>query len=318
MSSKVVSVEEAPALRFRVPSAGTPGSFKDSYMLAYDFDNTCYKTIGSDAPDVEDAYLFAVGAVLGAPAQNQYVRHGGLKNRAPSEIVAESINTDPQTLGHALEQAEIQLEADSTIHYHRQAVAEFVARRQVTADQLAIQAVTELVVLRKKEVLFAQINPDWPKPINGFDEHWAGLYSRRNAGGDWDTIHTAVVSSGHSDFIGRVLQANGLPEPDLYVTDDEMRRQPQPRVKPHPLLLRLVRNTWFSEYRVIKKAEDQAFLNNSKKRQVYIGDDLAKDGQMAASDGITFIHHDGSDGAWTRIDQKIISVIEKGGDFARQ
>jgi hypothetical protein len=53
----------------------------------------------------------------------------------------------------------------------------------------------------------------------------------------------------------------------------------------------------------------------TKRRQVYIGDDENKDGEMAMRDGIAFKHHDGKPDTWRRILEDIVYAIESGEGF---
>ncbi len=100
------------------------------------------------------------------------------------------------------------------------------------------------------------------------------------------------------------------------MTDDEMRLQVLPRTKPDPYALQLVRNAWFSAYSIpIHLTTSPAFIDQAKKRQVYGGDDLIKDGAMAKADGIAFLYHDGSADRWPAIDRTLVQAIETGAGF---
>lgn len=320
MTKSLVSSHETPVITLR-SSGGLrePTEFAGSYLLTYDFDNTCFFTIGSGGPDVEAAYIHAVGETFGTTAQNNYVARGGLQNRAPADIVLETITNDTFAITHALDQAHALLEPGNRVAaFDHDAVERFVARGEVKTDQLAIRAVTELLVMRKKEILLPQITPEWPRPMEGFDEHWSSLYGRRLMSNDWETVHTAIVSSGHTDFISKVLHLACLPEPDVYLTDDEMKLQPEPKTKPDPLALELVRDAWIRGYRLSQRAKNKPrFMDDTKNRQVYIGDDLEKDGQMAAADGVTFMHYDGTPDKWHQIDKAVMRIVETGADFGK-
>jgi FMN phosphatase YigB (HAD superfamily) len=190
-------------------------------------------------------------------------------------------------------------------------IARFADRGRVEHDDLTIRAITEMLVVRKKEKLIPQISEEWPQPVEGFPDVWADLNKRKQESEKWKRVHFAIVSSGHTDFIQKVLETAGLPHPDIYMTDDEMRRQVQPRTKPDPYALQLVRNAWMNEYLISKqKRESEEFIQSTKNREVYIGDDPNKDGEMARNDGTEFIHHDGRPDTWPKIGGIIIRAIE--------
>lgn len=291
-----------------------PASFEKSFMLAYDFDEFCFSTSISSGkgPEVHEAYKIAVEAVLGGTAVRDFSGYGGLSNRAPLDVIQGLIEVDPKLIENAMTHAsEHFAHPDDITDIGLGMVARFVGRGRMEADELTIRAITEMLVIRKKEVLMPQISASWPKPVAGFDKHWHELSLRRQEQEGWQHVHTAIVSSGHTDFIQKTLEFAGLEHPDVYMTDDEMRRQVTPRTKPDPYALQLVRNAWLSAYLVpVDVRNSKTFLAATKRRQMYGGDDANKDGGMARNDGIAFIHHDGSANRWRAINQQIIDAIE--------
>ncbi len=295
---------------------GDPEGFSDSYMLAYDFDEFCFTASISSGrgPEVHEAYSIAVRTVLGGSAEQDFTGYGGLSNRAPLDVIQGLLTTDVGLVHTALDHAKEHFaNTEDRSDIGLDIISRFADRSEVEPDELTIRAITEMLVIRKKEVLLPQINSAWPVALDGFVEHWTSLYEMK--AGDWENVHTAIVSSGHTDFIQKTLEVSGLPQPDVYMTDDEMRRQVTPRTKPDPFALQLARNAWFNAYAIPVGMRTEAFLEKAKYKQLYGGDDLVKDGQMAANDGIGFVYYDGSPGAWEAIGRTIIETIKHGGGF---
>ncbi len=295
-----------------------PEKFGSSYMLNIDFDETCFTTFISkgDGVEVHRAYEIAVDTVLGKEAQQDFSNYGGLSNRAPLDVIKGLIDREPsliqRALGHAQEYfAHPEVRTDIGLGL----IARFADRGQAVNDELTWRAITEMLVIRKKEILIPQISEEWPMPVKGFGEFWHAFYTEKERRG-LKHVHTAIVSSGHTDFIQLALEQAGLELPDVFMTDDEMRRQPHPKTKPDPMALQLVRKAWLNAYLIPSTLRrSDSFISAARRREVYIGDDIKKDGQMAANDKIKFLHHDGSPEAWPRISRTILSVIESGGGF---
>jgi len=296
-----------------------PEVFEDTYMLAVDFDETCFTTFISHGKGIEvhEAYEISVEQVLGPDARQDFSDYGGLSNRAPLDVIESLLTTEPRLITHALAHAQDHFANPADItDIGLGLIARFADRDRPDHDELTVRAITEMLVARKKEHLIPQIGPDWPQPVRGFDTFWNNIRTRRAADERWKRVHTAIVSSGHTDFIRKTLQVAGLADPDVYMTDDEMRRQVRPRTKPDPYALQLVRNAWMNAYLVPKERQaDDDFMKHTKGRSVYIGDDTDKDGNMATNDGIRFIHHDNAPDTWSVIDQRISNVVESRADF---
>ncbi len=289
-----------------------PETFNNSFLIGYDFDGTCFATFTSTGgPNVNEAYEIAITEVLGPRAVQAFIDAGGIHNRAPSDIIHELVISDPSHVDHALDHAIqhfAQPEAIGDIGLDM--VARFADRNIIKPDELTMRAITEMLVMRKKTVLFSCINTEWPKPIGGFYEHWEDLHTRKIGEDEWRQVNLAIVSSAHTDFIRKVLEVSGLPQPDVYMTDDEMRRQVHPRTKPDPFALELAREAWLNAYAVPTDLRvSEPFMQAVKARQVYIGDDPEKDGKMAINDNIKFIHQDGQPDTWGMIGKQLVKAI---------
>lgn len=283
--------------------------FPESHLLAYDFDNTCFWTIGTGGPDVDEAYSVAIGEIMGIVAQDDFHESGGLRNRAPVEVVADTLAQSPRTVinayGYATELFH-SIDDDPATPCDRY-ISRFITRGSFTPDEIAVRAITEMLVTRKKQMLLPLISSQWPLPVHGFAEHWQTLQVRQQSVEGWQGVHTAIISSGHTDIIQKVLAINGLPEPDVYVTADEMRHLQNPRPKPDPMAIEIARYAWMEAYDVVI---DSASVADAKTRQTYTGDDPVKDGEMATKAGIQFYHQDGLDFTWSYIDSKISEMVE--------
>ncbi len=229
-------------------------AFSQRELLACDFDGTIALT-SVPAPSgttVASAYEVAIRQVLGENAVSKYVEHGGLRNRAPAEVI---IDLAPE------------LDTDRV--------------RQKTED----------LVAAKLDVLYQEVGqtlPDgsrWPRPVEGFMDCWAKISAHPQ-------MDTAVVSSGHQNFIERFYEVQELPAPNLMVTDDDMRPlmehlPPELCVKPGRLLLDIVHSRWLARYGIEPNYET---IKSSRGRIMYAGDDPNKDGKLAENAGVTFSH----------------------------
>lgn len=289
-------------------------------MVEVDFDETCFTTFISrgNGVEVHQAYEMALELVLGQEARQDFSDYNGLSNRAPLDVIVGLISENPRLINNALDHAkEFFAHPDDITDIGLGLVARFANRGTLDHDELTLRAITEMLVIRKKEVLVPQITAEWPMAVKGFDEAWLDIAERQKTDERWARVHTAIVSSGHTDFIQLVLDGAGMPRPDVYMTDDEMRRQVHPLTKPDPYALQLVRNAWQNAYLIGPELrKSAAFEAETKSRSVYIGDDHDKDGRMAANDGIKFLHHDGSADAWHNIGKQLVRAVEIDGVFS--
>lgn len=118
----------------------------------------------------------------------------------------------------------------------------------------------------------------WPKLTPGFDDFWIRLQHLKR---DGIPLTTAIISSGHELFIKKAFDKHGLQEPEILVTEDDIRGKSFPAgkllVKPNPFPFALV-------HRKLNALGGET----DKSRMVYFGDDPIKDGQMAARSRIAF------------------------------
>lgn len=261
------------------------------YLFALDFDGTVAETF-TPCPGglgVHGAYEKAIEDVLGKEGLKRYHVIGGLRNRAPSELVRLLLeDTSPdQMIGNA------------RIFFRRngEQLADFVPKgKGVTlAGDFTPTAdfISELVVRQKLFYLSSQIGTPlgdgnvWPAPCRGFIRFYNDLAQLDT--GDLQ-LDLAIVSSGHELFIGRTFMVWGLSKPEIIITEDDIRGKAEleGRVKPDPLSLELACAQWLGT----------AVTGATKQRVVYIGDDPVKDGGMAERFGVSFgwFDRDGKNG----------------------
>lgn len=221
-----------------------------------DFDGTAFetRTPPMGGMGVPEAYEQAVTEVLGAPALQRYQEAGGLRNRAPSEVVRE--------LFPDYELSEV-------------------------------NGLTDQLVVAKLKRLSPQVGMPmgdgghWPPPCDRFLDFWKSLSEYSDVG----LACTAIVSSGHTELIERIWRFYGLRLPDVIVSDDTMRvlqRPPEELIKPDPYMLNLAIQLLRE-----KLGEKARGLSDGLHQDVwYCGDDLRKDGEMARRAGVRFGHFD--------------------------
>jgi hypothetical protein len=239
-------------------------------LIVTDFDGTAFDTFRPSpcGLGVVEAVEEAIRQVLGPVGVEIFHQIGGLKNRAPGELVR-----------NILQHSEL-----SCLRIARRFFEDNVTSLddcvpagkgwplQWTDNCPPEEVVTELFVRTKLRLLLAQISTAWPLPMMGFADFW------RKACAD-TRIGTAILSSGHEHFILRSLEAQSLPAPDSLVTDDDFRGGERLE-KPDPRLFVHVRASLADG----KQAHHHA---------VYIGDDPGKDGELARRAGVPFFHFGG-------------------------
>ena len=232
---------------------------RQSYLLAFDFDGTIANTSANpNGVCVIQAYDYAVKRVFGEEGLSLYRLLGGLKNRAPEQITWELLENRPDWAQEAMARIRAEIPSD-------------LKSRHVET------IISEMLVRNKLELLMQEIGPDWPLPCTGF---MSMIEAIERLAGD-AKLEIAIISSGHDDFINKVLGLHGIPC-SLMVTDDEMRTRryptdPTKRVKPAPFGFNLLVRRWLA-----------AGPGCNRSRVIYFGDDPNKDGGLAINVGVPF------------------------------
>jgi len=197
-------------------------------------------TIVNSLAGVMRAYELAIQEVLGNEALRQYRAEGGLLNRAPREVVTQLVSAKDN-------------------------------EREITA--LSEQLVECKVDLLLKAIGTPLVNATpWPQLMSGFKSFW------RQAG-DLG-LPRFVLSSGHQDFILKCFELHELEPPLAMLTDDILRKLPNPLCKPDPKLwTELTRLSGWSGIRL--------------EHALYFGDDPKNDGELVRRvPGVDFLLFD--------------------------
>ncbi|HVA10931.1 MAG TPA: hypothetical protein VNG32_02070 [Candidatus Dormibacteraeota bacterium] len=230
--------------------------FQAAHLIAKDFDGTVAQTFerSPNGLGVYEVHELAVEGVFGAEALELYLKNGGLRNRAPLEIVQE-------------------LAPD--------------------AEDLELEQLTVKFIDAKLDILLGEIGsrfPDgevWPRPTPGYLELREKVELAR---ADGRLIDDLMLTSAHEPFIFKTYRAWGVNRPTHVVAEDTVRRLKlgvphEEQVKPSPLLMDLARNAWRQSYGLSLNDQSEDELG----RIVYIGDDPVKDGELARRSGVDFM-----------------------------
>lgn len=230
-------------------------------LMIIDFDGNAANTFTAspNGIGVKEAYEIAIHNIFGDTGERLYRKIGSLQNRAPSELVADlfSAAKDSQEL----------INHGKVFHENQNGnLSRFVPEGKGAGltwnDSQPETTLAEMLVLRKLELLTAEIGPEWPKPFEGV---LSFLKQCEEKG-----IKVIILSSGHELFIKKVFQLWGVKAPEM-ITDDDLRGKTPYLSKPNPALIEFV----------LKKAPKCTPI-------YYLGDDPIKDGQLAINAGIPF------------------------------
>ncbi len=146
------------------------------------------------------------------------------------------------------------------------------------------ETITQRLVDAKLSHLLPLISPEWPRLYDGVTEFYEAV-----ADGSIP-VDTAVVSSGHDEFIRRVFEVNEIPSPDILITSDNLRKVKQPRRelhKPFTYQLALAHNEWKEKNGV---TSDNGYSDRGfgKAHMMYVGNDPIKDGGLALRARVPF------------------------------
>ena len=269
----------------------------ERYLLVLDFDQTCFDTFQENPKGigVHKAYELAIKEIFGDVGLKVFKDAGGLKNGAPEEIVDMILDDSSVSL---FKNAEDCFDARNKtlkrlVPQGKGAPLEWISYN----ENLLRKTISELLVLIKMSLLYDEVGskfPDgekWPQPCLGFLEFFHAIEELRKGGID---IQIAILSSNHEKFIRKTFSIWDLSPPDIIVSDDDMRGRAYPetvdrRVKPSSFLFDLVHERWIGRGVLFSEYARHIELNmESRKRMMYFGDDLNKDGGLAENAGVLF------------------------------
>ncbi|MCK4539547.1 hypothetical protein KAU09_00150 [Candidatus Parcubacteria bacterium] len=268
----------------------------NGYLLVYDFDGTVADTFqpSPNGVGVYEAYRLAVNNIFGQDGLKIYDQAGGLQNRAPEEIVSLVLAGNDQMI----KQAEVCFDQKNKTLRRLVPDGKGAPLKWINGDKNCLQkTITEMLVLIKLSYLMDEIGTSfsdgavWPRPCVGFWDFIRAIEDLRMENLD---IQNAIISSGHDEFIKKTFAVWGFDPPRIMLTDDDMRGRNYPaefqkRVKPSSYLFDIIQSSWisdgilFSEY-----ARHIELIYDTRRRMMYFGDDLNKDGGLAMSAGVPF------------------------------
>ena len=234
----------------------TPETFSTAQLLIKDFDGTVALSF-EESPGgigVHEAHELTVDEIFGTATLEYYRRSGGLRNRAPLELVQDLA---PDAHGKDLE------------------------------------ALTDHFNNTKLDIIMSEIGtrfPDgamWPRPTRGYLELRERLEEARINGLQIDDF---ILSSGHEPFIAKTYSAWGVSQPTHIIAGEAIAQlalglPPAQLVKPSPILMDVAHTTWRQDYGLRATANPA----DDRERMIYIGDDAVKDGHMARDSGVDFM-----------------------------
>jgi hypothetical protein len=235
-----------------------PSHLEDSQLMLNDFDDTEAFTSerAPGIPTVNDGYASGIDELFGAVAVERFLRKGH-GHRTPTEIVANIMNLPP-------DKEEV-----------REAAA-FVTRRKLEVVSSAIGKPLE-------------DGTPYPRQSEGFSETWMGVYAAQEEG---FPLGKAVVSSGHTEYEQRVFDMWGLPQPDMYLTDDVVNAMALQipwvdQVKPSPMLVEVAQTIHAYKLKRTHEAFKNSNLLASSIRTIYVGN-APQDEQLARNARIAY------------------------------
>lgn len=240
---------------------------QNTALAVFDFDNTVADTFAPspNGLDVHTAYDIALEQLFGEPHLLKVV--GGLKNRAPTELVHDIVRAEPKLVVHAMRTYDLL----RTRVQHLMPKGTGIPLVPIKGDNY-LPLLGEMIVRLKLECLAGEVSPQWPRPFDGVGELFEELRTRKKK--------LALISSGHDSFIRSSFKAWGIQCPDIVLSDDVLRPLPGPiaqKSKPSKLLI---------HYLLMMAAQSR--IDARWDQLAYFGDDLVKDGGLARNADIPF------------------------------
>ncbi len=248
------------------------------YLFLFDFDGTLADTF-SPSPNnigVNEAYEGAITQIFGGRGLDVYREIGGLKNNAPSELIGRMLKQDKSLITCA--KSKLLSGKHGSLDWN---------------EENPSQTITEFLIQEKLKISLREIGPSWPEPFNGVVPMLKYIEELNNDGID---IDIGIVTSGHTKFVEKVLQAWGVKGPNICITDDDLRYkyplQPKPEderlIKPSQTLFSIARAKWLRQHDIEPVNTNFDFALGLREYVVYFGDDSVKDGEFALNSKLLF------------------------------
>lgn len=277
---------------------------KDSYLFASDFDLTFFdtKALSPRGIGLEEGYEYAVGKIFGLRGLDLYRDEGGLRNRAPSEVIISLAEKDESLLEYARE------EYGKLISSGVENSLSFLG---AWSSENKVSILSEMLVHFKLQLFLDEISKSWPLPYPGVADFFQII--RKTKMREKISLHIGILSSGHLKFIRKTLALWDIPEPAVILTDDDLRQLRYPklakdRVKPAPFPFRFLHYRWLKRLNGNKPIR-LSHIQDSLPKMIYFGDDPIKDGGLAKNIGVPF--------GWYRGNEKDKSGLSPNQQFPR-
>lgn len=266
----------------------TNSSLGKRYLIVSDFDDTLFRT-SEPSPTgmtVQKAYIQSFDDIFGKGTGELFFSINGFHGEGPSQIIKTLLNTRGQSL------------IDNASQVHREQNGNFPRIIPESQDgkikwhnERPEMTLTPMLIIQKLSYLLREIGTlnkngkPWPLPCEGVLDFFQSLDSLKKEG---VPIDFAIVSSGHESFIKRVLDAWNLPQPDILVTEDDLRLREFPKeaeikFKPGVFPVALAHFAWLRNQGLTFSKEIGL---NTRTRIMHIGDTPTKDLVMADRAGI--------------------------------
>ncbi|MBI2027990.1 MAG: hypothetical protein HYT07_00130 [Candidatus Levybacteria bacterium] len=261
---------------------------KARYLFIADFDGTLYDT-SKPSPSgmtVERAYVRSLDDLFGEGTGEHFFSINGFHGESPSQIIQRVLEiNDRQVVDNA---KEIHSEHDG--NFPKIIPESQDGKLPWNAEEPQV-TLTSMLVIRKLGYLLQEIgtldkdgNP-WPLPFEGVVDFFRSLGSLRK---NDVPIDFAIVSSGHEEFIKKALEVWRMPQPDILVTEDNLRLRKFPqeaeiKFKPGVFSIALAHSQWLKSQGLSFSEE---IGRNTRTRIMHIGDNPTKDLVMADRAGV--------------------------------
>jgi len=259
------------------------------YLIVSDFDETLFYT-SVDSPDkmnVKKAYELAIAKIFGE--LGTYIFETiGLHGRTPSELTSDILDWAKDEKANLIQKALDFFNREGA--QVAQLIPESKSNSLIWNERSPEITITQMLVGTKLSYLINEIGKKdwagemWPRPCSGALEFMHALERLKEEGAPLDF---AVLSSGHELFIRKSFAVWDLPQPEIIVTEDDIRPRKYPegkdtRFKPGPFPIALTHFKWLRRQGI--SSDNPSFMANameSKNRILCIGDDPYRDSLMA-------------------------------------
>lgn len=260
------------------------------YLIASDFDETLFRTsaLSPNGVNVYSAYRRAIHSIFGEKGSIA-LDFGIYTGQTPTQLANDVLNW---TKKEDVKKLLIESSRGFFVDYKSELaplIPEANGDLQWNQEN-PLETIAQMVVGLKLGYLIDEIGKTdskgnvWPQPCDNALE-FINTVSCLQAEGV--PIDFAVISSGHRLFIRKTLDVWKVPHPDILITDDDIRPRKFPqelerRFKPGQLPLALAHHAWLrAQGLLVDSAKLMEAGKDTKKRIVYFGDDMVKDGGMA-------------------------------------